>query len=1173
MEVSLEARLANRTLVHGTGVALGDVDGDGWVDVYLCMLGESNVLYRNLGGMRFEDVTIGSGAALGDRVSRGAAFADADGDGDLDLFVAVHGGRNTLLLNDGTGSFEEVEAGFEGEWGSGTVTVADVDGDGDLDVYFANYKTIQGDDLFSPEARSLRGVVQRIGDSIAVEPPWDEHYRMVLEGDLVRRFELADPDEFYLNQGDGRFQKVEFDSGYFLSEDGSALTGPPRDWGLTARFFDADDDGDPDLYVANDLGSRDVLWLNEGGVLRAAPGRAWRTESFSSMGVDFSDVDGDGDTDFVTADMLSRDAERKRRQVSGFTPGGDGPGETGVRTLAGRNTLQLNRGDGTWSEVGRQAGINASEWTWGVMFADIDLDGFEDLLVTNGHAWDPLDGDTQEALRDGRLTADWRDELGVFPPLSVRNLAFRNRGDGTFAEVGRIWGFGDEENASHGIAAADLDRDGDLDAVITRLDEPAIVFRNESERPRVAIRVLPEDGGTPQAIGSRLTLRGPDGRIQLRQLTGGGMYLSGSDQLVTLAMGGAEEATVEVRWPSGTARSIEVVAGREYEIGPGAGEPASSALVSGELSRGEGTSGESLGAEPLFAPGVEVAWHTESVFVESERQPLIPTSPGRAGPGLAWGDVDQDGRIDLVMGAARGGRAQRLRNEGGTLGSPEPIGPEALGDHTSVLVLPGESEPIVIAGVNNWEANDRTAGGIQPISILAGDPDWGSPPPAPLRQGAGPIAAGDVNGDGAVDLVIGGRSAPGTWPMPAASRLLLGSASGWSEDPQLSASLQAFGVVSGVVFSDFDGDADPDVLLAPEWGPLSLFENRNGTLEEATEAWGLDDWRGRWNAVATGDFDADGRPDIVATGWGSNTGGVASPERPQGVAVGDFDGNGRVDIIEFETDEDGLRRPVRSYPSLIGAMPFIRRNVPTFESFSRASVSDLLGPDREGVMELEINTLKHAVFLNRDGSFERMELPLAAQVAPAFGVAVADYNRDGHEDIFLAQNYFATPVGIDRYDAARGLVLLGDGKGGFRVLTAAESGIVVDGDARAAAVADFDEDGRIDLAVTQNGGATVVFRGAGGSSGLRVRFPDGLRIPGTLGARLRARYADGTLGPLREVQAGGGFMSMNGSTQIFGRRAEIESIQVHWAHGSEESFDVPASATEVVVSLKGADRR
>lgn len=1171
--VSREARLANRTLIHGVGVALGDVDGDGWVDLYLCMLDQPNVLYRNLGGWRFEDVTEPAGAALADRMSRGAVLADVDGDGDLDLIVAVHGGTNALLVNDGTGVFEEREAGFEGAWGSSTAALADIDGDADLDAYFANYKTIQGDDLFSPEERSLRGLVERVGDEVVVQPPYDDHYRMRLEGERVLRFELADPDEFYLNDGSGRFAPVDLAGGTFLDEDGEPIAEVAREWGLAASFFDADDDGDADLFVANDLGSRDGFWLNEGGSFRAASGLAFRTESASSMGVDFSDIDGDGDTDFVTMEMLAADPVRRREQVSLGAAAWTPPGAHAMRVSADRNTLHVNRGDGTWAEMARAAGLDASGWTWGALFLDVDLDGYEDLLITNGHAWDPLDGDTQEALRTGRIAVDWREELGVFPPLRLRNMAFRNHGRGSFAETG-AWGYATQPDVSHAIAAADLDRDGDRDVVITRLDEPPLLLRNEAGAARVAVRVL-GDGGNTQGVGARLILRAVSGDaaadttaaiprqlpLQTRQVTAGGLYLSGSDPGLTFAMGDSAEAELTIIWPSGRRRTMRVAANRAYEVGPGATEAVG--RVAGSADRG---------GSVLFAGPEAVGRHGESAFDELARQPLAPLELSRGGPGVAWADVDADGDPDLLVGAGTGGRAQLAVNEAGRLADPVPFGAPAEGDHTSILALPrtAAARPAIIAGVSSWEARSPAElGAIAPLVRLGA----GSAPAVPPdRHAAGPLAAADVDGDGDVDLFVGARATPGAYPLPADSRLLLADGDAWTVDAEAGEALRGIGLVSGAVFSDVDVDGDPDLLLAVEWGPVRLFVNDGGRLAEATDAWGLAAHTGRWNGIATGDFDADGHPDLVATGWGGNTlGFAATPERPLGVVASDFDGNGLVDLIEYETDADGVPRPVRDYLTLGRALPFLRRAAPTFDVFARATVDDLVGTGRSGLYRASAGTLRHAVFLNRGGRFEARALLPGAQVAPAFGVVVADFDRDGREDIFLAQNHLATPPGLSRHDAGRGAVLLGDGHGDFRLLDARESGVAAYGDGRAAAAADFDADGRWDLAVGQNGAETLIFRGRGGSPGLRVRLAaaDGGSAAGggsaVIGARLRARYADGTEGPSREIQAGSGYWSLNGAVQVFGRAAEIRAVHVRWADGIEEVFDIDQDAPEVVL--------
>ncbi|HLB35503.1 MAG TPA: VCBS repeat-containing protein, partial [Gemmatimonadales bacterium] len=540
----------NRHLVQGSGVAIGDMDADGWPDIYLARIDGPNALYRNLGNWRFEEVAVERGVAAADRFSTGAAFADVDGDRDLDLLVTALGGPNALFLNDGSGHFTELtaEAGLSSDRGSTTMALADVDGDGDLDLYVANYKVVTALDLFPPQERAFDQVVQRVGAGFRVAPRFESHYQVQVRHDLgmVVRTQRADPDWFYLNDGSGRFQRVPLTAGRFLTEDGTALKEEPERFSLVASFRDLDGDGDPDLYVCNDFEDPDELWINDGtGTFRAAPGVTLRNTSNSSMAVDFSDVDRDGDVDFFVADMLSRDPVRRKTQSPTHTPLPKLTGRIFDRPQMQRNTLALNRGDGTFEDISSFAGVEASDWSWATLFLDVDLDGYEDILVATGHTWDVMDADTEERLQTSRTRVSWRDERFLFPGLPLGNVAFRNQGDLTFREVGRAWGFANEEDISHGIAAGDLDNDGDLDVVINRLGSPAGVFRNDATAPRVAVRLIGRSPNT-RGVGAKIRLRGGAVPVQEKEVTVGGLYLSGSDPTYAFAVGDRDEMSLEV---------------------------------------------------------------------------------------------------------------------------------------------------------------------------------------------------------------------------------------------------------------------------------------------------------------------------------------------------------------------------------------------------------------------------------------------------------------------------------------------------------------------------------------------------------------------------------------------------------------------------------------------------
>ena len=595
-DVDEEARLRNRVLAEGQGVAIGDVDGDGLPDLFFPGFGGPSALYRNLGGWRFGDVTATAGIDLGDAMARGAVFADLDGDGHLDLIVTVHGARNRVFLGDGTGRFAELEdAGLTGEWGSTTAALADVDRDGDLDLYIANYKTRQVDDLHPPDVLDINHI-QRGEDGGLFIPPelrelYAEHYLVeLIDGRFVRRFELGEPDEFYRGLGDGRFAPAALEGPSARSR--GNVPGPARDWGLAARFSDWDADGDPDLYVANDFNSPDGIWINRGdGSFDAAPAEAIRTTSLSSMAIDVGDLDRDGDLDLLTTDMLARDPAARLSRTASFEAAPDPPGATGTRVQVNRNAVQLNRGDGTFAEAAWELGLAASDWTWGALVMDADLDGWDDVLVTTGHAWDQLDGDANARIAAiPGLPAE--QALRMFPPLPQRNVAFRG-GEGRFTDVSERWRWGEEPDISHGLAAGDLDEDGDLDVVVTRLGAPPVLYRNEAGAPRVLVRLRGPAGNT-HGVGARVRLEGHHAGPQSREITAGGAYLSSSEPAVSLAAVPEAEMSLTVDWPDGRRTRLDgVIANREYVIdastatgAPGAGAPGGAApAVLGGLAR------------------------------------------------------------------------------------------------------------------------------------------------------------------------------------------------------------------------------------------------------------------------------------------------------------------------------------------------------------------------------------------------------------------------------------------------------------------------------------------------------------------------------------------------------------------------------------------------------------
>ncbi len=1190
-----EGLMGGEARSNGSGVAVGDVDGDGLADLYLARLDGPNALYRNLGDWRFEEMAQAAGVSAPDRFSTGAVLADVEGDGDLDLLLTALGGPNGLFLNDGQGLFRDVtdEAGLGSDLGSTTAALADVDGDADLDLYVTNYRRRSVLDLFSAGERALENTIVGSGDSIAIAPGFEEHYELLVWGGEVKRYPAGDPDRFYLNDGAGRFERVPFTSGRFFDENGEPLAETPRDWGLAARFHDLDGDGDPDLYVCNDLHSPDRIWLNDGsGAFRAIAPLAIRSTSATCMAVDFADVDLDSDVDIFTLDMLSRSTIGRRMRVPPQPLEPSPPGEVERRKQVPRNMLLLDRGDGTYADASLYAGVAASDWSWATLFLDVDLDGDEDLLVSNGHVLDIMDADTQIRLRR-TLTEESRRSLLGFGPFPSRNVAFRNDGGLRFSEVGEEWGLGVEEDVSHGLAAGDFDGDGDLDLVVNRLGRPALVLRNETTAPRIAVRLEGQPPNT-QGIGATIHLLGGPIPEQRKEVTLGGSYLSSSEPHSVFAAREGEEHTIVVRWRSGAVTRIAgALADRLYVIeepvGSGAGERA--LLVTGGDSRAaEGDApASSTGTRrpppdsPYFRE-VEPALdhlHGEDPYDDFARQPLLPLRLSQLGPGVAWHDVDRDGDPDLLIGAGRGGAFTLLRNDRGTFRRIALRVPAAPVDQSAILPIPGgEGGSVVLVGQLNYEARNRSAARRTPAAVRveldparvqsADEADARLSAALPSGEsGTGPLAAADYDGDGDLDLFVGARVSPGSYPTPGVSRLFRAVDGRFEPDTANTRALAGLGLASAAVFSDVDGDGDPDLVVALDWGPVTLFRNHRGRFADETEAWGLARATSRWNGLAAGDLNGDGRLDLIATAWGENTGLPASPQHPLRLYYGDLDANGTVDLLQAGWDDDvGDYAPLARFDRLAQAVRFVAQRIDGWGAYARATVGDVLGDQLARARIVEASRLDHVLFLNRGERFEAVPLPPEAQLAPAVYAGVADFDGDGREDLFLAQNFFATDPETARLDAGRGLWLRGDGAGGLVPVPGQVSGVRVYGDQRGAALADYDGDGRVDLVVSQNGAPARLFRNVGAAPGLRVRLRGPPANPDAIGAAVRVVYADG-LGPLREVRAGSGYWSHDAPVQVLGLRAPPVAVRVQWPGGTESEHSVPEGARELEVFRPG----
>ena len=1164
--LSDDRSITNRNLLSGSGLALGDVDADGRPDLFVCGLDNGPGLFRNLGGWKFADATAIAfpGVDWRNPVSgafdlTGAAFADVDGDGHGDLLVNALGGGTRLFLNDGRGVFHESTdvAGLRSRHGATSLALADVDGDGDLDLYVARFRPVtvldQPNTKYQMRQTPQGPVVVAVNGRPVTAPDLTNRFEISPNGEVM---ELGEADALFLNDGRGRFAELSWTGGAFLDEAGRPLSAPPRDWGLAARFQDMDGDGRPDLYVCNDLQTPDRVWMNATGPdhvprFRALSTRALRNNPTFSMGVDFGDFDRDGHVDLFAVDMFSRNRAWRLTQMAGLAPTLRLPGRFDDRAQVQRNVLQRNRGDGTWADTAWQSGVAASEWSWGPVALDVDLDGYEDLVVPNGQKRDFQDGDATrriaEAAEAGRLTgpAAIAALVRTVPALATPNVAFRNRGDATFEDVSAAWGFR-EDTISQGIALADLDGDGDLDVVMNDLDAPPGVYRNEATAPRIRVS-LRGRGGNRDGVGAVVTVRAEGLPAQSAEVFAGGRYLGGDVPARTFATGRAADVEVEIRWPDGVVDRFPRI-------------PAGSSVVvtAGDPPAAPGAPTRPPVPAPMFEDASKALGHVhvDEPFDDFARQPTLPTRLSQGGPGVTWTDLDGDGRPDLVVGAGRGGKPGVFLNDGkgGFVPADRPPFQKATGrDLTAILPLNGA----LVAGVSNFEDGLTNGGALRlydPASGRSGEMLLGTP------FSVGPLAAADVDGDGELEVFVGGRAFAARHP-EAPPSLLLRNQGGRLV---VAERFEALGLVTAACFTDLDGDGRPDLVVAAEWSAPRLLRNEGGRLKPWNPAFrggrgGA--LRGGWSSVTAGDFDEDGRLDLVLGNGGRNRRQQGTPAAPRHLYAGDLGSGGGNDLVEAWFDPVARQDfPEREMMMMTALFPALRDRDLTYRAYSTSSVPALFGDLAAKAVRLEIDTEESMVLLNRGDAFEVQPLPATAQWSTVQGLCVADYDGDGHDDLFLAQNSSVAHPFAERSDAGRGLWLRGDGRGGFRADLL--SGVDVPGDGRGAAVSDYDGDGRIDLAVAQNGAATTLWRNRGARPGVRVRLDGPAGNPSAVGAAVRV-LSGATAGPWREIHLGAGYLSCDDPVLVLGRPDGADAVEVRWPGGRTTRTPLPAGQGEL----------
>lgn len=1098
----------------GTGVAVGDYDGDGWPDIYVANKTGRDQLYRNLGGMRFEEVGELAGLLEAEGAwTQGVAFVDFDNDGWLDLYVCRFAAPNRLYRNFGNGRFEEVaeRAGVAVSDASGMASFEDYDRDGDLDFYLQT-------NLLS-----------------------------------IREGPSGQADYLFRNEGDGTFSDVTREAG--ISGSGQ---------GHSATWFDYNQDGWPDLYVANDFSPADKLYHNTGGgaFVDALSIVVSRTPN-SSMGADVTDLNRDGLIDFMVGDMATRSHEKDMRGMAkGREEASDPVSDPFSAQQYPRNAVYINSGMGPFLEGAELMGLAATDWTWSLRFEDLDGDGWDDLHVTTGMVRELHNTDLMKRVRGARSPAHRVRLLKDRPRLEERNLAFRNLGDFRFEEVGKAWGL-DEMGISFGAAFGDFDRDGDLDLVYANYKKGVTLLENRSA-PGNRLQIELEGVQSNRfGIGAVVTVEA-EGRAQTKVLSLSRGYLSTSEPIVAIGLGEAVQADrVAILWPSGL----------QQELGPLEAGYRYRAREDGEEAQG----GEARDRRVAFVEEsreLKLLHRTRESFVfERKDQPFLPMRHNRVGPSLAVDDLDGNGREEVVVGGTPLDPLHIFRRAAdGTMGEGVALRARTGRTNDGPILLfdangDGRSDLLVTAG---GVAKDAGNAAYQPVCLLNDDAGGFDPqrqyrlPQFPVSVGA--VAATDFDRDGDLDLFLGGRVVPGRFPETPRSALWMNAGDGFDDvTSERAPELAGVGMVTAAVWADVDLDGWPDLVVATDWGRVRCFLNREGaSLEEATEELGFDSaGTGWWNSIAVGDFNGDGRMDIALGNAGLNTGYKASETEPATLLYGRFEPGGDPFLIEGKWAA-GRLAPRRSWEVLSKRVPGLTERFSGNDAYARASLEEVVGKAfLERAERWEASQLASGVLLSQaGGGYAFHAFPRLMQFAPLQGLVAADFNADGCLDLFASQNDFSPTPSVGRFDGGLGVLALGDGTGGFEALLPVESGILATGDMRAVALWDANGDAAPDLLLSRNHSSVLAYRneGVGGGQALALRLGGKVGNQRAAGARVELVSASGK-SQAREVQLGGG-LGQSGPTVFFGVAAgdAPARARVRWPDGSWTEHEWPGGA-------------
>jgi hypothetical protein len=1005
---------------NGAGVGLEDINNDGLLDILFCGNQVENRLYINKGNMVFDDITATSGINKGKIWSNGITFVDINNDGWMDIYISQGGPnmrlsrKNVLYINQKNNTFiEQAEAYGLADMGVSTQSAFfDYDKDGDLDCIVMNENEYYGVD-----PTSLSKLVAKNKES-----------------------KFFNSSHLYQNNN-GTFTDITKQVG---------LEQPI--FGLGLAISDLNNDTWPDIYIASDYYIPDALFINKGdGTFDDQVKTRTNHVSFYGMGVDIADINNDGLEDIFVLDMSSKDHKRSKTLMASMnTQRFDFLTKTlGYQNQYMFNSLQLNTGEGYYTNIAQLTQTASTDWSWSVLMSDLDLDADTDIYVTNGYRRYALDNDSQQNVTKAKqqygksVPLEVKKELYYnLPTEKLPNIMFEQTGNLHFKNNAKSWGL-EDYTFSSGASLGDLDNDGDLDLVINNMDETAMLYKNNAVELKTGnyLKVELQGAHSEQSAKVEIAYNGTNQLIIPRRVRG---YRSSQENAAVFGLGAHDKIdTLRVTWDNATVEERYAIPANTTQLfvvadaKPTSAQPRKATLFS-----------------KLIESPINYR-HVENNYNDFENEILLPYKQSTLGPFMSVGDVNQDGLDDLFIGASAGSASQLfLANSNGFRLKKQPDFEQDKRheDMESVFFdLDGDKDLdlYVVSGGNEFDKSDAFyldriyindgVGNFKKKNITALQP---------LPKNGKTVAKIDIDNDGDDDLLVGNRVIPKNYPKFQASTLYE-NRNGELIDitKEKAKELESFGIINAIKVTDFNNDGWEDFIVVGEWTTIGMFKNENGSFKNtpSTVTNSKTANKGWWFEVGETDINNDGLKDYLIGNVGRNIKFPASDKNPFKIYAADFDNNGSTDVV-LSKQYKGEYVPVRGKECSAQQMPFINSKFGTYAEFANASLDDIYGENLKNAYYAEATEFNSLLLLNKgNGNFEQQSLPIEAQFLPNLSYSFFDVNKDGYEDVIIGGNIYNTEVETPRLDSFSGIVMLSNQKDGYITLPYSKTGLRING--------------------------------------------------------------------------------------------------------------------------------